>query len=270
MNIKPMTLLLIEDNINDCNLFRKCVSTRNDVKFIGITDSDIVGLEYIIKYSPDAIILDLELQNGSGNDTSINLIDKLNSMLLDYKPKIIVTTVVASNTIYDYLHDKGVDLIFYKKHKNYSQENVINTLLLLNSYSEKSIPQKIYNENKKSLNYDDSSKIENLINKELDLIGVGFHLQGRKYLYDAIYYIINQNYSNSEQKSTVVQYLVSKYKRSNSTISRAMQNAILHAWRKSSLEDLETHYTAKINYETGVPTPTEFIYYYADKIKKLI
>lgn len=49
-----------------------------------------------------------------------------------------------------------------------------------------------------------------------------------------------------------------------------MQNAILHAWRRSSLEDLEKNYTAKINYETGIPTPTEFMYYYADKIKKAI
>ena len=67
---------------------------------------------------------------------------------------------------------------------------------------------------------------------------------------------------------SVIQFLVGKYKRASSTISRAMQNAILHAWRISALEDLNTYYTAKINYETGVPTPTEFIYYYADKIKK--
>ena len=64
--------------------------------------------------------------------------------------------------------------------------------------------------------------------------------------------------------------MTNKYKRSSSTISRAMQNAILHAWRRSSLEDLEKNYTAKINYETGIPTPTEFMYYYADKIKKAI
>ena len=47
-----------------------------------------------------------------------------------------------------------------------------------------------------------------------------------------------------------------------------MQNAILSAWRKSSIEDLNQYYTAKINYETGVPTPTEFIYYYVKKIEK--
>ena len=49
-----------------------------------------------------------------------------------------------------------------------------------------------------------------------------------------------------------------------------MQNAILYAWRISAIEDLTTYYTEKINYETGIPTPTEFIYYYANKIKKTI
>ena len=47
-----------------------------------------------------------------------------------------------------------------------------------------------------------------------------------------------------------------------------MQNAILYAWRISSIEDLTKYYTAKVNYETGVPTPNEFIYYYVNKIKK--
>ena len=141
MKDKIITLLLIEDNINECNTFRKYVETRNDVKFIGITNSDIEGYEYITKYLPDAIILDLELQKGTGNETSLNLIEKLHSMTLNPKPKIIVTTVVSSEAIYDFLHEKGVDLIFYKKHKNYSVENVINTLLLLNGYSETFIPK---------------------------------------------------------------------------------------------------------------------------------
>ena len=44
--------------------------------------------------------------------------------------------------------------------------------------------------------------------------------------------------------------------------------AINNAWRSTSIDDLMMHYKARINYETGVPTPTEFIYYYKDKIKE--
>ena len=264
MDIKPLTLLLIEDNIQDCINFENCVRQRNDVKLVAITNSDIEGLDLIKKHSPDVIILDIELHKGSGNSTSFSLIETLHKMDFKVKPKIIVTTVVTSNTIYDYLHEKGVDLIFYKKQKNYSIDSIINTILLLRDYSEDNTMASISMDN----NAEFEEKISHVINNELDLIGIGLHLQGRKYLYDAIYFIITEVDSN--KNSTVVQYLVNKYKRSNSTISRAMQNAILHAWRRSSLDDLEKYYTAKINYETGVPTPTEFIYYYAEKVKKML
>lgn len=266
MSTKQMSLLLIEDNINDCIMFENYLKQRNDVKLVAITNSDIEGLELIKKYSPDAIILDIELHKGTGNSTSFNLIETLSKMKFKTRPKIIVTTVVTSNTVYDYLHEKGVNLIFYKKQPSYSAETIINTLLLLNNYNEETISSGILESTTSSTDLEE--KFSNMINNELDLIGVGLHLQGRKYLHDAIYFVINQNDEN--ERITVNQFLVNKYKRSSSTISRAMQNAILHAWRRSSLEDLEKYYTAKINYETGVPTPTEFVYYYAKKIRKMV
>ena len=177
-------------------------------------------------------------------------------------PKIVVTTNIHTDTVYDFCHRNNIDFIFYKKQKNYSQENIINNLLLLSDYdcNTKIIDVKINEETLRD-------SILNKIKRELDLIGIGTHLHGRKYLCDAIYFIL-QNDENC--KVSIVQHLVNKYKKSNSTISRAMQNAILHAWRITSLDDLTTYYTARINYETGVPTPTELIYYYADKIKKEI
>lgn len=265
MSNKVLNVLLIEDDKAECIKFENYIKTRNDVKLIASTDSDIEGLELIKKTMPDAIILDIELHNGSGNANSFDLIENLQKMKFSKRPKIVVNTVVSSNTVYDYLHDKGIDLIFYKKQQNYSIENVINTLVLLSGYSEdKSLTGNIVIEDNK----ENEEKISNIINDELNLIGIGLHMQGRKYLHDAIYYIITN--TDGGEKVSAVQYLVNKYKRASSTISRDMQNAILHAWRVSSLEDLETYYTAKINYETGVPTPTEFIYYYADKIKKIL
>ena len=265
MDKKIIEIILIEDDKNDCADFENYINSRNDVKLVAVTDSDIEGLDLIKKHSPDAIILDIELHNGSGNANSFELIEKLQTCKLSKKPKIIVNTVVSSNTIYDYLHDKGVDIIFYKKQQNYSVENVINTLVLLSGYSEdKSFTGNIVVEDTK----DNRENISDMINDELNLIGISLHMEGRKYLHDAIYYLITN--SDESEKVSAVQHLTSKYKRASSTISRDMQNAILHAWRISSLEDLETYYTAKINYETGIPTPTEFIYYYADKIKKRI
>lgn len=260
MENKPMKILLVEDDINECETYRNITKNRNDVEFVSITNSSTKAIEDYKCYKPDAVILDLELNDGEGS--GFDFIEKLKGQSDKKLPKIVVTTNVHSDTVYDFCHKNNIDFIFYKKQKSYSQENIIKTLLLLKDYDNNTKISSI-EVNEKSL----EDTLLHKINRELDYIGIGTHLHGRKYLCDAIYFVL-QNDGNS--KVSIVQYLVNKYKKSNSTISRAMQNAILHAWRITPLDDLSTYYTARINYETGVPTPTELIYYYADKIKKEI
>ena len=113
---------------------------------------------------------------------------------------------------------------------------------------------------------ENENKISDCIYHELDLIGVTPKLKGRQYIHDAILYLIQ----NENSKLNVIQHLTKVYKKSGNTITNGIQNAIIHAWRVSSIDDLMTHYTAKINYETGIPTPMELVYYYVDKIKKMI
>jgi len=258
MEAKPMSILLVEDDINECQIYKAITKRRNDVELVAVTNSSTKAIEYLLSEKPDAIILDLELTDGEGS--GFDFIESLKKQTIKKFPKIVVTTNVHSDSVYDFCHKNKIDFIFYKKQQNYSQENIINTLLLLRDYETTTTKVDIGLDEK-----EEEEKILFKINKELDLIGIGTHLQGRKYLCDAIYFVIQ----NSENyKVSAVQYLIGKYKKSSSTISRAMQNAILHAWRKTPIEDLSIYYTARVNYETGVPTPTELIYYYSDKIKK--
>ena len=259
-----MKLLLIEDDKNECDKFIEAANKRNDVEFVGITNSAEEGIKLIKSNTVDGIILDLELNEGKGN--GFDFLKDIRKLKLKKFPKIVVNTNVRSDSVYDYLHENKVDFIFYKKQTNYSVNAVINLLLMLNEYrngdnNDKSITSNDVKDDEENLKI-----ISEKINKELDLIGVSTHLQGRKYLYDSILYLLSKE--SDDGRISINQYLGSKYKKATSTISRAMQNAILHAWRVSSIEDLETYYKAKINYETGVPTPVEFIYYYVDKIKK--
>lgn len=262
---KLVSILLIEDNKNECMNFKTHIDQRTDAKLVGMTDSDIEGLKLIKALKPDAIILDIELHDGTGHTNSFSLVEQLNKMRIFPRPKLIINTVVSSSTVYDFLHKNGVDLIFYKKQANYSVKNVIDTVVLLSNYSEDTS----YTGNVQIDNsYETHNRISDLIDTELNLIGISIHLQGRKYLHDAIYLLVAE--PEKAESTTIVQYLVSKYKRSSSTISRAMQNAILRAWRISSIEDLEKLYPYKINYETGVPTTNEFIFNMSDKIKKAL
>lgn len=262
MDIKPMKILIIEDDPIDCENFLTCVKNHKDIDLIAITDSDIEGLKYVKLKQPEGIVLDIELNNSeSGNTDSLSFLSELKKLNLNYQPIVIVTTHISSKRTYDILHKNGADMILYKDHPKYSAEHVLNKFLTLRTTTAKS---KI-NTLKEDL-IENNNKISDCIYHELDLIGVTNNLKGRRYVHDAILYLIQNPNSNI----SVIQYLTKIHKKSSNTITNGIQNAIIHAWRISSLEDLSTHYTAKINYETGIPTPMEFIYYYVDKIKKII
>ena len=49
-----------------------------------------------------------------------------------------------------------------------------------------------------------------------------------------------------------------------------MQNAINKGWNTTPVDELLIYYKARIRPDVGVPSPMELIYYYAEKIKKMI
>ncbi len=262
MESKPMKILIIEDDITDCNNFINCIKSRKDVELAAVTDSDIDGLKYVKTKQPEGIILDLELNNSkSGNTDSFEFLDNLKKLKLNYQPIIIVTTHVNSRRTYDVLHRKGVDLILYKDHANYSCNHVLNQFINLRNE-----PTNLNEVSIEELIEDNEKKISNLINHELELIGVNSKLKGRGYIHDGILYLLQ----NENSDLSVIQYLTKVHKKSATTITNGIQNAIIHAWRVSAVDDLLKYYTATVNHETGIPTPMEFIYYYRDKINKLI
>ncbi len=260
--VRPMKILVIEDDVNDCNNLINCANNRKDIEIVALTDSDIQGLEYVKLKRPEGIILDIELNNSTtGNTDSLGFLTDLKTLNLKYKPIIIVTTHVNSKRTYDILHRDGADIILYKDHPNYSYDYVFNNFLNLRELAPKQTVEILKEELKESEN-----KISECIYHELDLIGVTAKLKGRQYIHDAILFLIQ----NENTDENVIRHLTKVYKKSSNTITNGIQNAIIHAWRVSSIDDLEKYYTARVNYETGIPTPMEFLYYYVDKIKKMI
>ena len=262
MESKPMKVLIIEDDVEDCNKFIECAKQRNDIEIVGITDSDSDAIKYVKIKHPEGIVLDLELNNSkNGSTDSFGFIENLKKLKLNYTPIIIVTTHVNSKRTYEILHRSGVDLILYKDHPNYSSNNVFNKFINLRKGTEEPKTMSVEEQLK-----DEEEKISECINNELDLVGITSNLKGRKYVHDAVLFLIQ----NDNSDESLIQYLSKIHKKSTSTITNGIQNAIIHGWRVSAIEDLEKNYTAKINYQTGLPTPMELIYYYADKVKKMI
>ena len=262
MATKSMKILIIEDDRNDCNNFINSVKNRNDVEIIGITDSDVEGLKYAKLKEPEGIILDLELNNSiTGNTDSLEFLSELKKLNLDYEPIIVVTTHIHSKRIYDIVHKNGADIILYKNHPRYSANYVLNKLISLREVTPKNITETL----KEGLE-DNRKKVSDCIARELDLIGIPAKMVGRKYIHDAILYLIE----NKGDNTNVIRYLTNIYKKSGNTITNGIQNAIIHAWNNTPVDDLLEYYKARVSLETGIPTPMEFIYYYVEKIEREI
>lgn len=263
--IKPMKILILEDDEYQCNLFTNCIDGRNDIDLVGITNSCTEAINFINSDFVEGVIVDLELNNGIG-ESGLEFLDRLNALNLDNNPIIVINTKISDELVHDTARDNGATWVFCKSKVDYSPDKVLNTMMRLRESRSKRIPNSTIINTNLETQEQRRIRISKKINTELDLIGVAHHLKGREYLFDAIYFLLELNKDNSR---TYMPYLIEKHKRVNGTISNSMQTAITRTWDKTPIQDLEKYFTSNVSYKNGTPTPTEFICYYVDKLKRI-
>ena len=255
-----LSILLVEDEPVECLNIADCIESADDFRLIGVANNAFKALEYVKDYLPDAVILDLELHKGGGN--GLAFLNSLREMKLPVQPYILVTTNNVSYITHESARRMGADFIMLKSQEDYSAQNVIGFLRSLKSMIHNTKKTNAQNDGAAAESVErETQRIKTRIVAELDKIGISPKAIGRKYLIDGIFLIIKN------QKSCIYASIAKKYSKSDASVERAMQNAINKAWRTTDIDDLEKYYTIRISSSRNVPTITEFIYYYAEKIK---
>ncbi len=253
-----LTVLLVEDDQKACSEIIEYIDTLDDVKLIGVTNNSTKAIEIVKDNLPQALILDLELHQGCGN--GLQVLEELKTQLFTIKPYVLVTTNNSSHTTYEVARTLGADFIMPKHQDNYSSRNAIDFLRMIKDVIRTQNDR--INDIKISETPENKRKrIVKRIQSELYLISVSPNLTGFNYLIDGIIVTIEGS------SRSLCSQLASKYGKSEPSIERAMQNAINMAWRAAPIEDLLKHYTAKIRSDKGVPTITEFVCFYANKLR---
>lgn len=254
-----LRVLLVEDEPNVCESFINLFENIDEMELVDVTNNATKAIQNIEYYLPDAVILDLELHQGGGN--GLDILKALNEKPLSVLPYILVTTNNTSSLTYEYARQLGADFIMSKHQDSYTEKTALEFLLMMKTVIQNK--RKTYSS---SQIFKDSPELhqkrfnQKIIN-ELNLIGISPKSVGYKYLIDAIYIAIEKPIPNISLK------VAQKYHKTESSVERAMQNAINRAWRNSDINDLFKYYKAKVDTEKGSPTLLEFIYYYANKIK---
>jgi len=256
---RELSILLIEDDPTACNEISNCIEKVEGMILIATTNNVKDGIKHVKDYLPNVIILDLELHLGGGDGLTFLL--ELQKLNLGISPYILITTNNTSSVTYNHARKLGADFIMSKYQNDYSAENVIVFLQMISDTITSKFNQNISIHSTTELPALKSKRIKRRIYNELNLIGINPKSVGYEYLADAILLLIE---GSGHNLSTAIG---KKYLKTNSSVERAMQNAINRAWRTSDIDDLQRYYTARWNLDKASPTITEFIYFYANKIK---
>lgn len=253
-----LNIIIIEDDTQTCQRFVECVESTDEISIVSITNNSYRALELVEEYLPDVIILDLELNDGKGN--GMLFLEGLKNADIPFKPFILVTTNNSSNMVYHYARQLGADFIMSKHQEDYSESKAIEFLKMMKSIIQGNIQKQHIEYSTTETPQDHNNRLMRLITIELNNIGISPKAIGYEYLSEAILLVMNGQTKHLSSK------IAQNHKKTDTSVERAMQNAINKAWSSNDIDELLKHYTAKISSEKGVPTLTEFIYYYARKI----
>ncbi len=259
-----MRLLILEDDVNEIKKIEKVVNASNNFEIIDAVSSVGDALIYIDKMKIDGIIVDIELNKGLGG-SGLDFLKAINERNLDFKPLIFVTTRNESEAVYNACRALNVDMVYYKSKEDYSSEMLLNQFLILKPYV--TVQKNRSKKSKIETEIEKKKRIEEILTEEFNYIGLPPQMKGYKYAFEAIMYLIDKT---DTEDLYYTNYLYEKFKVRKGGISTSIQDAINSAWRNTPDDDILEHFTANISYNKGAPTPTQFIHYYVEKVKKEI
>jgi len=260
MDIK-LEILIVEDDPKDLSDLIKEIDANNEyLSVVGSTGNADKAYEMVIEMHPDVIILDLELQKGYGD--GMELLKKIHDSYMSRPPFILIVTNNISTVTHDIARSLGADYVMTKCQEGFTFKlpieflKISRELILTRKSTESgnivtSTQQAEFSE----------KRFRRLAYEGMNLVGINPKSSGYQYLADAIVFI-------AQGKNDHIYQLVGKKNgKADTTVARAMQNAINRAWNTTPPEILAKYYTATVKSDRGVPTITEFIYYYSRKIQ---
>ena len=255
----PLTILLVEDDPAICRAYAEYADRLDDISLIGATGDAAKACELIQDHLPQAIILDLELQRGRGS--GLDVLRHMEQMRLGVKPFVLIVTNNLSNVIQRRAREYKNTYIISKYQNDYSEVYCLDFIRELKNEILKEYGSGNSQETNTEPPAQTEERIIQRIHAELNNVYISPRVWGYKYLTDAIWLTIQAPRQNLADE------IAAKYNKTPISVTRAMQNAIKHAWRIADLDDLAAYYTARIDPDKGVPTVMEFVYHYADHLK---
>jgi two-component system response regulator (stage 0 sporulation protein A) len=245
--VKEKTKILIADDNKDfCDILYEYLSKQEDLEIVGVAKDGIEAIELLSKKSPDVLILDIIMPHLDG----LGVLEKMNSMIGQKEPKVIILSAVGQDRITQKAISLGAD---YYVVKPFDFEVFIKRIRQLTGTVSNNKPNTMSIE----------AEITNIIHE----IGVPAHIKGYLYLREAIGMVVE----NIEYLSAVTKELypniAQKFNTTPSRVERAIRHAIEVAWSRGKMDTINRLFGYTVHNGKGKPTNSEFIAMIADKLR---
>lgn len=246
--MKPIRVLMIDDNINLINMVKEYFKGSMDVSIVLEAHDGLEGFKIIEEKSDefDAIILDLIMPNKDG----LYVLEQMKNKNID--KKVIVSTSYNASEVIRQVSEYGVNYYILKPFDLEDLEKRIK--LLYNNNNGKNID--LFNNN-----------LQISITKVLHELGIPSHIKGYQYIREGISIIYNNPETIGGITKELYPELAKKFDTTVSRVERAIRHAIEVSWNRGDWDLMEDIFGHSVDIDKAKPTNSEFIVTIADKLK---
>lgn len=243
-------VLIADDNREFCLLLKECIEGQEDLELSGVAHNGLEVLDKVTQLQPDVIILDIIMPHLDG----IGVLEKLNQMELERKPKVIMLTAFGQEKITQKVVELGAD---YYVLKPFNLSVLVNRIRQLVS-CDGAQPRRAQPRGK---------NLDMEVTEIIHEIGIPAHIKGYLYLREAILMVVQRVELLGGVTKELYPAIAQKYKTTPSRVERAIRHAIEVAWSRGNVDMINSLFGHTVSQERGKPTNSEFIAMVADKLR---
>ena len=244
-------VLITEDNENYATQLKETFE-ENGLKVVGIAKDGSKALEYIEKFSPDIVTLDIIMPNIDG----VGVLKRLQGT--EKKPRILVITGAGKEHIIELCMSYGVDYVMLKPCDSLSIVERIKMICTREAYSGTA-----------GILKDKTGRraLEINVTNIIHTVGVPANIKGYQYLRDAIILAMTEKEIIGAVTKQLYPRVAANHNTTASRVERAIRHAIEVACLRGNEEALYKLFGYTVSNNKGKPTNSEFIAMIADKLR---
>jgi two-component system, response regulator, stage 0 sporulation protein A len=264
MEDTKIKVIIVDDNREFCKTLNEYLLNQEDIVVSGISSDGIEALGLVKDNNPDLVLLDMIIPRLDG----LGVLEALNTMGLDSKPKIIALSAIGQDRLTKRAISLGVDYYIVKPFDLEVLIKRVRQLFGRDSYSdERKTTFSLHAESKLKPRKSEVLDLEEQITNIMHEVGIPAHIKGYVYLREAINMIINDaNIMHSVTKQ-LYPSVASKYNTTPSKVERAIRHAIEVAWSRGGMNTMNDLFGYTIHTSKVKPTNSEFIAMIADMLR---